>query len=205
MYQKLLHTIRQLQWEEINTGERKEILEPLIHFIQRKVNEGQNINLNFICTHNSRRSHLAQIWAQTAAAYFGIPNVYCYSGGTEETALFPKVAETLESQGFTIFRISESPNPIYAVKYNHNSQPLIGFSKKYDSPFNPETLFAAVMTCSQADQGCPFIPGAEQRIPVMFEDPKVSDNTPDQTSVYAERSLQIAAEMFYVFSKISIS
>lgn len=203
MYQKLQQIIRKLQWEEIKTGERKEILKPLIHFIQQKVNEGQNINLNFICTHNSRRSHLAQIWAQTAAAYFGIPNVYCYSGGTEETALFPKIAETLASQGFIIFRISEFPNPVYAVKYDHDSHPIIGFSKKYDSPFNPETSFAAVMTCSQADHECPFIPGAEQRIPVMFEDPKVSDHTPDQAIVYAERSLQIAAEMFYVFSKIN--
>ena len=59
------------------------------------------------------------------------------------------------------------------------------------------------MTCSQADGGCPFIAGAEKRIPITFEDPKNSDNTPEQAQVYAERSLQIATEMFYVFSKIS--
>ena len=81
--------------------------------------------------------------------------------------------------------------------------PVIGFSKKYDSPFNPVSAFTAIMTCSQVDGGCPFIAGAEKRIPITFEDPKISDNTPEQSQVYAERSLQIATEMFYVFSKVS--
>jgi arsenate reductase len=182
--------------------ERKETLQPLIDFIQIKVNREEEVRINFICTHNSRRSHLSQIWAQVASAYFNVPNVYCYSGGTEETALFPKVAETLMNQGFTIFKIAERINPIYAIKYDANAMPIIGFSKKYDSQFNPSSGFAAVMTCSQADGGCPFISGAEKRIPITFEDPKVSDNTPEQIEVYAERSLQIAREMFYVFSKV---
>lgn len=128
--------------------------------------------------------------------------MHCYSGGTEQTALFPKVAETLIQQGFHIHKIADNDNPIYAIKYNDNGLPMIGFSKKYDSAFNPESAFAAVMTCSQADGGCPFIAGAEKRIPITFEDPKISDGTPEQSQVYADRSLQIAAEMFYVFSTI---
>lgn len=201
MYQELLNTIQSLKWEKTDT-DRKEVLEPLISFIQQKVDDRKEVNLNFICTHNSRRSHLAQIWAQTAASFFTIPEVHCYSGGTETTALFPKIAEVLAEQGFSIFSIADTANPVYAVKYDDNSLPIIGFSKKYDSLFNPVSAFAAIMTCSQADDGCPFIPGAEKRIPITFEDPKISDNTPDQTAVYAERSLQIAEEMFYVFSKI---
>ena len=202
MYPTLSKTIEQLPLQNISE-ERKTILQPLIDFIQQKVNDRQDININFICTHNSRRSHLSQVWAQAASAHFNIPNVYCYSGGTEETALFPKVAETLINQGFSIFKIAESNNPVYAIKYGYNALPVIGFSKKYDNPFNPASAFAAIMTCSQADGGCPFIAGAEKRIPVTFEDPKISDNTPEQPQVYAERSLQIATEMFYVFSKIS--
>jgi arsenate reductase len=166
------------------------------------VDRPEAVRINFICTHNSRRSHLSQIWAQVAAAYFEILDVHCYSGGTEETALFPKVAETLANQGFTVFKIAESNNSIYAIKYEANALPIIGFSKKYDNPFNPSSAFAAVMTCSQADEGCPYIAGAEKRIPIAFEDPKLSDNTPEQNRVYAERSRQIATEMFYVFSKI---
>lgn len=203
MYPRLSETIQQLDWNQINNDERKSTLQPLIDFIQLKINSQQQININFICTHNSRRSHLSQVWAQAAASHFGIENVICYSGGTEETALFPKVAETLSYQGFNIFKINDGANPVYAIKYSDNSKPIIGFSKKYDSPFNPVSAFAAIMTCSQADGGCPFIAGAEKRIPITFEDPKISDNTADQTKVYSERSLQIALEMFYVFSKIT--
>ncbi len=202
MYSTLLETIQQLQLRHISE-DRRTILQPLIDFIQQKTDKKEEINLNFICTHNSRRSHLSHIWAQLASAYFSIQNVHCYSGGTEETALFPKVAETLTNQGFNIFKIADSHNPVYAIKYRDNGLPIIGFSKKYDHPFNPLSGFAAIMTCSQADGECPFIAGAEKRIPITFEDPKISDNTPDQSKVYAERSLQIASEMFYIFSKIS--
>ena len=203
MYKNLAETIAGITDVQTISEERKTTLQPLIDFVQQKVSNGQDINLNFICTHNSRRSHLAQVWAQVASACFNIPNVHCYSGGTEETALFPKVVETLTNQGFNIFKIAESNNPIYAIKYDDNALPVIGFSKKYDSPFNPISTFTAIMTCSQADGGCPFIAGAEKRIPITFEDPKISDDTPEQTQVYAERSLQVAAEMYYVFSKIS--
>ena len=203
MYKDLIETINNIVANQKIDEERKATLQPLIDFVQQKVINGENVNLNFICTHNSRRSHLSQVWAQVAAAHFSIPNVYCYSGGTEETALFPKVAETLTNQGFSTFKIADSNNPVYAIKYSANALPVIGFSKKYDNLFNPVSAFAAIMTCSQADGGCPFIAGAEKRIPITFEDPKISDNTPEQSKVYAERSLQIATEMFYIFSKIS--
>lgn len=184
------------------TSERRNILQALIDFIQLKVDNKEDIRLNLICTHNSRRSHLSQIWAQTAAHYYGIKNVFCYSGGTEATAMFSKVAETLKNTGFKIQKLSEENNPVYAIKFAENQSPIIGFSKAYDDEFNPESGFAAIMTCSQADGGCPFIAGAEKRIPITFEDPKAFDNTPQQTEKYQERSLQIATEMFYVFSQI---
>ena len=184
------------------SGERRKILQLLIDYIQAKRNVNQEIRLNFICTHNSRRSHLSQIWAQTMAAHFNISNVSCYSGGTEATALFPMVARTLKETGFHISIISEGENPIYAIKYGENALPIIGFSKTFDSTFNPSSNFAALMTCSNADENCPFIAGAEERIPMTFEDPKAFDNTPQQAEKYKERSLQIATELYYVFSKI---
>ncbi|WP_104381754.1 protein-tyrosine-phosphatase [Sphingobacterium sp. HMA12] len=204
MYPTLLDTIEQLQWKQFASDERQAALQTFVDFVQRKVTAGQQVNLNFICTHNSRRSHLAQVWAHTAAAYFKIPNVSSYSGGTEETALFPKVAETLTAQGFQIFKIADSNNPVYAIKSSDNAVPIVGFSKKYDSAYNPSTEFAAIMTCSEADGGCPFIAGAEKRIPLPFEDPKISDGSLEQDQIYAQRSLQIAIEMFYVFSHIRL-
>jgi len=187
---------------ETITESRKDTLKPLITYIQQKVDEDKEIRVNFICTHNSRRSHLSQVWAQTLAYYFNVKNVYCYSGGTESTALFPMVADTLEKSGFEINKLSESNNPIYSIKFAENAHPVIGFSKRLDDAFNPASAFAAIMTCSQADAGCQFIAGAEKRIPITFEDPKLFDNTPQQAEKYNERSLQIATELFYVFSQI---
>ena len=185
------------------SDERKEILQPLAEFIQKKADAGERINLNFICTHNSRRSHLSQIWAQVMAEHFNIRNVYCYSGGTEATAMFPKVAETLHSQGMEIQKLSDTENPVYAVKYAENAHPVICFSKKYDDAFNPVSGFAAVMTCSNADVGCPFIAGAEKRVAVKFEDPKSSDGTHEMDRTYYERSLEIAAEMYEVMRSVT--
>ncbi|WP_405415306.1 low molecular weight phosphatase family protein [Maribacter sp. Asnod1-A12] len=194
--------IKELNTDSI-TADRKVVLQPLVDYIQEKTNASEEIRINFICTHNSRRSHLSQVWAQTMANYYGIKNVFCYSGGTEATALFPMVAETLENQGFQIQKLSETTNPVYAIKYADNEHPVIGFSKSYEDPFNPSEQFAAVMTCSQADGGCPFIAGAEKRVPITFEDPKAFDNTPQQAEKYAERSIQIATELFYIFSQIN--
>jgi len=182
--------------------ERKNILNVLIGFINKKQNEGLASRLNFICTHNSRRSHLSQIWAQTMAHHFHINRVFCYSGGTEATAMFPMVGQVLEKTGFEIRKLSEGSNPVYAIKFAANEAPVIAFSKAYDDPFNPVSDFAAVMTCSQADAGCPVVLGAEQRIAITYEDPKLFDNSPQQEEKYLERSLQIAAEMKYVFSSI---
>ena len=201
-FEKINTVISALQPETI-TGERKQILQPLIDFVKDKVVSNQSIRINFICTHNSRRSHLSQVWAQTMASHFNIKNVFCYSGGTESTALFPMAAKTLQQSGFKIETIAEGDNPIYSIKYTDNEHPIIGFSKKLDDSFNPKSEFAAVMTCSQADGGCPFIAGAEKRIPITFEDPKAFDNTPQQAEKYMERSLQIATELFYVFSKVN--
>lgn len=185
------------------SDERQAILQPLTDFIQSKVTNEQIIRINFICTHNSRRSHLAQVWAQTMASYFAINNLFCYSGGTEATSLFPMAAETLQNSGFQVKTISLNENPVYSIKYADNEHPVIGFSKKLDDDFNPKSEFAAIMTCDSANEACPFVPGAEKRIPISFEDPKAFDNTPQQTEKYRERSLQIATELFYVFSQIN--
>ncbi|MEC3966585.1 protein-tyrosine-phosphatase [Flagellimonas halotolerans] len=184
------------------TVERKQTLSSLVGYIQQKVDDGKSIHINFICTHNSRRSHLSQIWAQTMAHQFGIENVTCYSGGTEATALFPMVASTLANTGFEVKTLSEGKDPVYSIKFSENEHPVIGFSKRMDDDFNPKSDFAAIMTCSQADEGCPFVPGAEKRIPITYEDPKAFDGTSQQAEKYSERSKQIATEMFYVFSQI---
>lgn len=180
---------------------RRASLEVLADFI-RANKDNDLIQLNFICTHNSRRSHLGQIWAQTLAHYHGWRNIRTYSGGTEATALFPKVAETLRNQGFQIESDDSSDNPVYEILYADDARAIEGFSKVYDDPANPKDKFAAVMTCSHADENCPFIPGTDKRISLPFEDPKLFDDSPQQDEKYMERSLQIATELHFVFNQL---
>ena len=201
LFEKINKTIAALENVPISE-ERKVVLQPLVDFIQEKTSANKNVNLNFICTHNSRRSHLSQVWAQVAAHYFNVKNVYCYSGGTEATAMFPMAAKALEVAGLEIVKLSEESNPVYSIKYAENEHAIIAFSKTYDDQFNPKSEFAAIMTCNNADVGCPFIAGTEKRIPVKYDDPKAFDNTPQQAEKYTERSNQIASEMIYVFSQI---
>lgn len=205
MHNNLLNTLESLNQDSLS-NERKEVLKPLINFIQNKINQKLPVRLNFICTHNSRRSHLSQIWAQTMANYYQVPQVSCYSGGTEATAMFHQVVTTLKNQGFAIQPISEEiKNTVYAVKFDTNEPAIICFSKTFDDAFNPEKDFCAVMTCSSADEGCPFIAGAALRLPIRYNDPKAFDNTPQMAEKYEERSLEIATELKYVFSQISIN
>ena len=198
---ELNHSIEKFDASSI-AKERLSLLQLLVDFVQEKKDTGIAVNLNFICTHNSRRSHLSQVWAQALSSYYNIPNVNCYSGGTEATALFPKIVETLSKSGFKITKLSSEVNPVYSIKYAEQVHPVIGFSKVYDHSFNPKGNFAAIMTCSQADENCPFVSGAEKRIPLTFEDPKAYDHTPMQAAKYEERSLQIATELYYVFSMV---
>jgi len=184
--------------------DRKLLLDQLTNHIQNEKKAGHDIRLNFICTHNSRRSHFSQIWAQTLAAHYKVANTFCYSGGTETTAIFPKVIASLSHVGFRINRLAESANPIYAIKYGNDYSPIIGFSKKYDNDFNPASNFAAIMTCTEADHGCPIVTGADVRFPISFQDPKSSDNTDKQTETYLGCSRLIATELKYVFQQVGI-
>lgn len=177
---------------------RKELLNQLTNYLVQKNEAKQPIALNFICTHNSRRSHLGQIWAATAAAYFGMTDVTTYSGGTESTAFNPRAVAALERAGFQI----ENPggeNPHYRVHYALDTPPLVCFSKTFDDPSNPQSHFAAIMTCSDADENCPFIPGVDLRLPLTYKDPKIADDTPEEAIRYEERLRQIGREILYAF------
>jgi len=202
LFEPISDTIETLDTNAIS-NERKQLLQPLIDYLNEKNKSNKPIRLNFICTHNSRRSHLSQIWAQTMAAYFKVSNVSSYSGGTEATTMFSKVGETLINQGFKIDQLSEGSNPVYSIKYSQNEPAIIAFSKEFGNDFNPASNFAAIMTCSSADVGCPMVFGCDKRIAITYKDPKTSDGTPQQAETYKKRSLEIATEMKYVFSNLN--
>ncbi len=203
MYRTVKQYIEELipQFEEL-PEERKAILKKIGQYISDKRNQGKPVHLVYICTHNSRRSHFGQIWAKVAADFYGIPEVYTYSGGTEATAFHPHALEAIRRTGMTVKKITDTENPIYHVFHSDNQEPGVCFSKVYDAPQNPLSAFAAIMTCSDAEENCPFIPGVELRVATTYDDPKASDNTPLQNETYDERCKQIALETLYVFSII---
>lgn len=175
---------------------RKELLSRLAEYIGKKIKEEASVQLNFICTHNSRRSIISQIWAYTAAAYYGLEGIKTFSGGTEATAFNPRAVSAMERVGFRVGKPG-GENPHYLVAYGEGAHPLECFSKTFDDPFNPKKDFAAIMTCSDADANCPFIPGVEFRLPLTYEDPKEADDSPQEAERYDERVRQIGREIFY--------
>lgn len=197
MLAKLNSTIEQVLKIPIPEN-RKVILDKFKDYIQNKLEIGETPRLNFICTHNSRRSQFSQIWAQTAAAFFAI-DVECFSGGVELTAFNERAVASILRCGFKVEKEDEI-NPKYTVYYDTKSKPIVAFSKLFDDTPSP---FVAVMTCAHADENCPFIPAAECRIPVRYDDPKAFDDTALEAEKYDERSIQIASEMFYVFRNLA--
>jgi hypothetical protein len=201
LYPKLESQLKDFEKEFQNIPEeRKENLQDLADYIRRKRANGKSVLLNFICTHNSRRSHISQLWAQAAAAYYGIDGVQCYSGGTEATAFNPRAVKAMREAGFMIATVKEGNNPVYEVRYSDEAPALNVFSKKYEEGGNPTTGFAAIMTCSEADQNCPIVRGADYRIGLPYEDPKAFDGTPEEEAMYRERVHQIGVEIGYAFS-----
>lgn len=175
---------------------RKILLKQLASYIQ----EAEEAKLNFICTHNSRRSHLSQIWAQVFAYRFGI-DVATFSGGTEATAFHPNAVASLKRAGLDILDAA-GDNPKYRVSFADDTEAMTCYSKTFDDTVNPSTDFAAILTCSEADAGCPVVHGASARIKLFYEDPKVADGTAEEAATYDKRCAQIANEMRYVFSLI---
>ena len=182
-------------------AKRIQQLEPLSRYIFNKISRGETAALNFICTHNSRRSHLGQIWLQMAAAYYEIDLVNAYSGGTEETAFNPRAVAALQRAGFAV-EVGIGANPKCKVSSDLGSLYLVSFSKKYDHLENPKKDFCTVMTCSEADEACPVIFGADLRVKLLYEDPKSADGTDHERTTYDERCFQIATEMFYVMKQV---
>ncbi|MCX2744098.1 protein-tyrosine-phosphatase [Mangrovivirga sp. M17] len=206
MYKILNDYITNLQsrFDEISE-DRKKTLNKVAAYINHTETAGMKPKLLFVCTHNSRRSQMSQVWANAAAAYRNMENrVPCFSGGTEVTEFNPAAVKALKEKGFVVDHIPEGDDEpeMYELYYSDDKPPIRCFSKTYDDEYNPDEEFAAIMTCSSAENDCPFIPGTTCRIALTYDDPKVSDGTDSQNQVYSERSDQIALEMVYIFSRV---
>ena len=183
--------------------DRRKALRKVAGYVRAQVESGRDASLNFICTHNSRRSHMSQLWAQTAAEHFGIPRVRTFSGGTEATAFNPRAVAAMQRAGFAVEKSGRGDNPLYHVRNGPAQPPMTAFSKVYFDQSNPQKDFCAVMTCSQADESCPIVRGADYRVAIPYEDPKAFDGTDLESAGYDERCRQISREMLYLFSQVN--
>tara|TARA_B110000902_G_scaffold121843_1_gene142690 strand:+ start:2158 stop:2787 length:630 start_codon:yes stop_codon:yes gene_type:complete len=183
------------------TEDRKIVLSNIVAAIAQEYSKNETVNLNFICTHNSRRSQLGQVWSFFAASYFNL-NINAFSGGTEVTAFYKNTVKTLQKVGFE-FQLTDfsHQNPTYQISFNGNENRILGFSKLYSNPINTEP-FMAITTCNNADTNCPFIPTASHRFHLPFIDPKHSDGTTKQEETYLQTSIQIAGEVYFIFSEV---
>lgn len=183
------------------TEVRKKILLDISQGIANTYLKKNVANLNFICTHNSRRSQLGQVWTFYAANYFNL-NIHAFSGGTEVTAFYKNTVKTLQSVGFEFTVVDFShENPKYAITFKESKNSILGFSKRFDDETN-KSPFIAITTCNNADENCPFIPTALERFHLPFVDPKFSDETPEEESAYLKTNEQIAAEIFFIFNEV---
>jgi len=189
------------EFDQIDATRKKELKEAAA-FIRDRQERKLPADLTFICTHNSRRSHLSQLWAQTAAHYYDITNVAAHSGGTEVVACNIRTVRTLRRAGFSIVQSTRGTNPVYLAQFSE-TQPIVKmYSKLFASAENPQKDFAALFCCDQAAGGCPVVPGAALRLPILYVDPKVSDYSSAEEATYDERSRQIAREMFFLMSQV---
>ena len=185
------------------TNERMESMTQLADWIAEKRNNHQPAKIIFVCTHNSRRSHMSQLWAQAAAFYLGLFHVETHSGGTESTAFNPRAVRALQRDGFSIESpIETSENPLYQTKLGERIPVYDSFSKRYDHESNPQSAFAAVMVCTSADTECPYVPGAEIRIAIPYIDPKLADDSTQESAVYQAKSEEIGREMLWMMEQV---
>ncbi|MFY0599168.1 MAG: protein-tyrosine-phosphatase [Cyclobacteriaceae bacterium] len=181
--------------------ERIDLLNEIADYILAKKKSNQTVKMVFICTHNSRRSHLSQIWAATLAHQFSISNIDTFSGGTEVTALNIRAVNALHRAGFNVIS-SGGDNPKYQVGFDQDAKPMLCYSKTYDAPENPKSDFAALMTCDHADENCPLVSGSDARFSLYYSDPKEADDTPWEAERYEERLKQIGTEIYYLMQTV---
>ncbi len=184
-------------------NERRKQLEEVAAFMRKRLDDGKTADIMTICTHNSRRSHLSQVWAQTAAYFYGLSGVTTYSGGIEVTACNYRTIRALRRAGFSAVRVTEGENPVYLIQYSENQAPIKAYSKLFHVDENPQKDFVAMFVCDHASESCPLVKEAGLRSPIFYDDPKASDGTPAEDASYDASSQRIAREMFYLMSKVS--
>ena len=203
MKNKLKDLIEELS-KSINSiiSERREELDDIANLIVQHLREANKLDIIVVCTHNSRRSQLGEVWINTLAQYFDLNKIVAFSGGMEETAFNVRMVNALVDSGFDVNEIEGGENPRYNISnIELENHPL--YSKVYDDAMNPKSGFMAFMVCDHADENCPIVQGMKYRIPLRFKDPKEYDDTEYEQEAYSNKVMVIGREMYYLLSQVS--
>lgn len=188
---------------ELIDENRKSLLEKCAASIAKQITEKSKSEIIVICTHNSRRSQLAELWISLGAIHFNLPSISSFSGGSESTAFNHRMVNALIDIGLEFGIQKAGENPEYTISLDPESQAKLCFSKIYSDDFNPQQDFIAILVCHSADEACPTIFGADERYFIPYVDPKRADDTAEEKTAYADKVLEIGREMLYMISKVN--
>lgn len=182
------------------SAERQELWQKAAHAVQEKKAKA----MNFICTHNARRSVISQSLAAALAYHYGIDDMVFYSGGAESTYIHPNSIALLQRIGFKLKEVEAGANPVHTARFASDAETLRLFSKTFDDVSSHEP-YVAILVCSKGDAACPFIPDAKARILIPFDDPGAYDGTADAAEAYFATAKLILNELHYFFQLLAKS
>ena len=192
-----------LKEENLILSDRKKELLTLAKLCNSTLKEDNQLKFNVICTHNSRRSQLGQLWLRTAAVFFNINNVYTYSGGTEATAFNINMVNAIQSVGFQIEQLNNFENPKYQIQLSEfDNDKTLYYSKIYDESYNPQANYIAILVCNSAAETCPNVTGAKHRFVLPYNDPKTFDETNLEKKAYIDTVNEIGREVLFMMNQI---
>lgn len=195
-----------LNEQNLITSARKSELQDLAKLILLHLAEQEDCRLAYICTHNSRRSQLSELWMFAGIRFFKIERLEVVSAGTEATAFNPRMVAALRRYGFDLMSNYKATNPTYELRLSYTAMPDHEFySKTYEHPSLAEEKYVAIMVCDHAHETCPVIPSASDRFPLLYVDPKVSDDTPQESDTYDAKVKEIGREMMYLCECLALS
>jgi len=182
--------------------ERRFRLNEIVDYVQNQRMLNKNPQLLFISSNQASIGQMIQIWAETAAYYYGLTGIKTYSGGMNPQGISTSTIVSLERAGFIVYRSNIEGVDLYKVKYSYNLRPIQIFPKKIDYRINPRADYMAIMVERSADINISRVRGTHDRLSLPYNDPLQYEDSAMEDGAYDHLCRQIALEMFYVFSQL---
>ena len=112
-----------------------------------------------------------------------------------KTEVFSQVIKSLKRIGF---KITKNEN-LYLFQYLNIN---INLYSKILSDIKINN-FISITTCSEADASCPIDLRSKLNLKLLYQDPKIYDNSKNEEIEYDSTCLKIASELNYIFKNIN--